>query len=349
MSAGWVVDDAPGERRAVRLDEHGRACELALFRDSWRGTRALLGDVHGARVIRVDRARRGVFLDIGLGDETGFLPLRRELPRLTEGARIAVKITREAVQGKGATVKFVSADAQGALGVVNAAEHAGLETPSSDEARATCDEAFDAALAPIAPIPGGGVLTIEPTAALVAIDVDAADRAGASDGERFARDLNVAAVKEAVRQLALRRLGGIAAIDCVSVKAAAAGREVADAARAAAKRYGLGDPRFAPLSRFGVLEMSSRQGAAPLHALCVRGAGLGTPETLALEALRRLESEGRANRAARLSLSVGAELAGWLKTTDFDWRAALTGRLGPRFDVETCLELDRNSYEVKAL
>lgn len=63
-------------------------------------------------------------------------------------------------------------------------------------------------------LPGGGSLVIEPTAALVAIDVNSgADR-------RSNLEINVEAAREIARQLRLRNLGGIVAVDFLKLKTA---------------------------------------------------------------------------------------------------------------------------------
>jgi len=69
------------------------------------------------------------------------------------------------------------------------------------------DAAIADALSLEADLPGGARLWIEPTHALVAIDVDRGQSTAAG------ADINLAAGREIVRQLRLRRLGGIIAID----------------------------------------------------------------------------------------------------------------------------------------
>lgn len=74
---------------------------------------------------------------------------------------------------------------------------------------------FDALLAALArpqvPLPNGGRLIIEPTAALTAVDVDG----GAGD----ALSVNLAAADELARQLRLRNLGGVVMADFIRLKA----------------------------------------------------------------------------------------------------------------------------------
>ncbi|MBK6703855.1 MAG: ribonuclease E/G [Caulobacteraceae bacterium] len=140
-----------------------------------------------------------------------------------------------------------------------------LARPAPDpQIRAKLDAAIEDALARTTPIPGGGMLTIDAVTALVAIDVDAGARQGSGDPERFALDLNIAAAQEAARQIRLRNLGGIIAIDFVSLKAKSHLKALEDAVRAAFSD----DPwsvQFGGLSKFGVFELVRSQLRTPLH------------------------------------------------------------------------------------
>src|SRR5262249_58245819 len=66
------------------------------------------------------------------------------------------------------------------------------------------EEQVEAALQPEAPIPGGGMLIIEPGRTLAAIDVNA----GEGGGGRRPREVNLAAATEIAHQLRLRAIGG---------------------------------------------------------------------------------------------------------------------------------------------
>ena len=69
----WV-DASVGETREA-LVQDGRVIALHLARASDEGVRARWGEVYCARVGDVDRRRRGAFLDLGLREQQGFLPL----------------------------------------------------------------------------------------------------------------------------------------------------------------------------------------------------------------------------------------------------------------------------------
>lgn len=66
-----------------------------------------------------------------------------------------------------------------------------------------------AALAPVAPLPGGGSVVIEPTRALVAVDVNTGTDISPAAGLKA----NIAAARDLPRQLRLRGLGGQIVVD----------------------------------------------------------------------------------------------------------------------------------------
>ncbi|MDD3182706.1 MAG: ribonuclease E/G [Alphaproteobacteria bacterium] len=74
------------------------------------------------------------------------------------------------------------------------------------------DEQMDALLEPVVALGAGPSLVIEPTQALVAIDVNSGDVSS------NAVAINLQAVREAARQIRLRNLSGIIVIDCLKMK-----------------------------------------------------------------------------------------------------------------------------------
>ncbi|MET0183236.1 MAG: ribonuclease E/G [Caulobacterales bacterium] len=350
-----MVDGAIGETREA-LVENGRVIALRVVRASARGKRARWGEVYSGRITRVDRPRRGAFVDLGLKEEQGFLPLdQKTLSRkgaLTDGAGVVVSVTREGARGKGPVLALLPEPYPGGPSQLLERHESDVSLddakPADSAMRARIDAAIEDALSLHAPIPGGGALTIEPTAALVAIDVDAGGRVGSGDPERFTLDLNLAAAKEAARQMRLRALGGIVAIDFVSMRQHQNRKQL----EAAAKAAFAGDPwqvQFGQISRFGVLEMTRAQMQTPLHEILRDGDGRLSVETLALMALRAIEREGRAVTGRRIAALVAPEIFSWLEETELGWRAALTNRIGMRFTVEAQAGAPRERIDVRAL
>ena len=340
----WL-DGAVGETR-MALVRAGTPIALALWRASDVGRRARWGETYAARIASVDRRRRGAFVDLGLGAAMGFLPLDAKGGVRVAGASVAIAegqrgfatITREAVRAKSAVVEWrfdESADRPGFVARHRSDEPL-LDAPAAaPDVRTALDEAFEAAADPQCLLPGGGRLIIEPTAALAAIDVDAADRPGPGDPERFALELNLAAAEEALRQIRLRDLGGLIAIDFVSMRTPAARDAVMTALKANKDPWGLA---IAPMSRFGVVEIARPQLRRPLHEAL---SGASARETTALAALRAIESAARAQAGRRVVLQVQPALEDWLQSAPFDWRDGLDRRIGRRWSMATNAALRR--------
>lgn len=339
----WI-DAAIGETREA-LVRAGRPIALRIARASDAGRRARWGEVYCARVREIDRRRRGIFVDLGLRDNQGFLPLgddgrarmKRERVALTEGMGIIVAVTREAARGKNPVVELQATGHDGQTPhLIDRHDVDGelvLAKPADAGTRSRLDAAIEDALARTTPIPGGGALTIEPTSALVAIDVDAGGRAGSGDPERFALDLNIAAAQEAARQIRLRNLGGVIVIDFVSMRAKSHAKQLEDAVRAAFAD----DPwtiQFGGLSRFGAFDLARAQLRTPLHEQLRDPDGRLSVESVALMALRAIEREARAQTGRQIACTVAPEVKAWLDAGEIEWRAELSNRIGMRWIID---------------
>ncbi|MGE0827945.1 MAG: ribonuclease E/G, partial [Hyphomonadaceae bacterium] len=294
-----IIDAAIGETRRALLRE-GRVIALEVFRASEEGRRARWGEVYAARIAKAEPRLRGAFVDLGLGAEQGFLRLNAHgklgATAAKEGENIVVRVEREGARGKGPVLTLVETPHPGGAPrrIARHESDEDLESarPADSASRAQIDDAIEDCLGRSAGIPGGGMLSIEPTAALVAIDVDAGARPGGADGERFARELNIAAAQESARQIRLRGLGGIIAVDFASMRA----RENIAAVESAARAAFAGDPwgvQIGRISRFGVLELSRRQMRRPLHEILCAASGAESAETIALKALRAIERKAQ--------------------------------------------------------
>lgn len=152
------------------------------------------------------------------------------------------------------------------------------------------DDVLAAALEPTAPLPGGGRLTFERTAALIAIDVDGAGRPPA--------EANLAAAGEVAAQIRLRGLSGHLVLDAIPER----GRGGQDRLLDALRRAVANDPtptHVVGTSPLGLVEMTrERRRAALDEVLLEPAARRPTPETVALAALREVDRRGRAVIAA---------------------------------------------------
>jgi Ribonuclease G/E len=339
----WI-DAAIGETREA-LVRDGKPIALRIARASDEGRRARWGELYCARVREIDRRRRGVFLDLGLRDQQGFLPLgedgrvrmRKERVSLHEGQGVVVGVTREAARGKNPVVDLseVGHDGEAPHRIArhDVDDELVLARAADAQVRAKLDAAIEDALARTTPIAGGGAITIDAVTALTAIDVDAGGRQGSGDPERFALDLNIAAAHEAARQIRLRNLGGIIAIDFVSMRPKSHLKALEDGVRAAFA----GDPwsvQFGGLSRFGVYELARAQLRTPLHEQFRDPDGRLSTETVALMALRAIEREGRSQTGRQIACTVSPEVKAWFDSAEIDWRTELSNRIGMRWSID---------------
>ena len=127
-------------------------------------------------------------------------------------------------------------------------------------------------------LPSGGSLVIDPTEALVAIDVNSGRFRQSADSETNAFKMNLEAAKEVARQLRLRDLGGVIIIDFIDMYHDANRRAVEKALRDAMKND-RAKTKLAKISPFGIIEMT-RQRVRPslkdsLHRPCPYCQGYG--------------------------------------------------------------------------
>ncbi len=146
------------------------------------------------------------------------------------------------------------------------------------------DQDLDRALRPQVWLKSGGNLVIEPTEALVSIDVNTAKSVKGGCQETTSLKTNLEAVEAIARQLRLRDLGGIVVIDLVDMRVAENRNKVVDALDRALRA----DPartKIVHLSEIGVLQLTrkrTRNGPAtmlmrPCAACSGSGMIRGTP------------------------------------------------------------------------
>lgn len=151
-------------------------------------------------------------------------------------------------------------------------------------------------------LPSGGYLIIEPTEALVSIDVNSGRYTGKKDPEKTVTKTNVEAAREIARQLRLRDVGGIIVCDFIDMETKANRDRVLQELRTHLSRDRARTKAFA-VSDLGLIEMTrQRVRQSHFHAMtepCPICQGTGrvfTAETIVRRmerALRRLASEGR--------------------------------------------------------
>ena len=161
-------------------------------------------------------------------------------------------------------------------------------------------EDLDAALDSRAPLPGGGALIIESTAALTVIDIDS--------GGGSALDANLAAVPEIARQLRLRGVAGHVILDIIPLRDRRALGRIVEALRHAVAD----DPtptHVIGTTPLGLVEMTRERRRPTLAETMLEAAPVRrSADSLGLDALRALLREADARPGARLALAAPPEV-----------------------------------------
>ena len=177
---------------------------------------------------------------------------------------------------------------------------------------------LEAMYEPIVQLKSGGYIVINPTEALISIDVNSGRATKEHNIEETAIKTNLEAAEEVARQLKLRDMAGLIVIDFIDMEERSNNRSVERRMKEVLKtdraRIQVGR-----ISNFGLMEMS-RQRMRPnlLEAsmeTCKTCNGTGVVksiESAALTALRNLEEEGIRSRSAIVRVIVCPEVAVYL-------------------------------------
>ena len=174
-------------------------------------------------------------------------------------------------------------------------------------------------------LPSGGSIVIDPTEALVSIDINSARATRGSDIETTALNTNLEAADEIARQLRLRDLGGLIVIDFIDMESQKNQRAVEDRLREAVKQD-RARIQIGRISRFGLLELS-RQRLRPsigesASINCPRCNGMGSirsVDSLALALLRLIGEEARKDRTVKVIAQLPVEVATYLMNEKREW------------------------------
>lgn len=192
-------------------------------------------------------------------------------------------------------------------------KHTDINTPlfNLHKIESQLDEIYD----PIVRLRSGGYIVINPTEALVAIDVNSGRATRERNVEQTARRTNLEAADEVARQLRLRDLAGLVVIDFIDMEESrnitAVERRMKEAMKIDRARIQIGR-----ISTLGLLELSRQRLRPSIHEasaqICVRCGGSGyvrSTESTALRVIRAIEEEGAKNRSKSVNVKVPADVA----------------------------------------
>lgn len=167
-------------------------------------------------------------------------------------------------------------------------------------------------------LPSGGSIVIDPTEALVSIDINSSRATKGHDIEETALQTNLEAAEEIARQLRLRDMGGLIVIDFIDMTPAKHQREVEQKMREALE-IDRARVQVGKISRFGLLEMSRQRLRPSLgetrSEVCPRCEGQGTIrgiESLALSIMRLIYEESSKEKTGQVRAVVPVAVATFL-------------------------------------
>lgn len=358
VSCELVIESSPGEARAALLDDSGLA-ELLVFR---RNDPPRLGETCQGRILRIERGINAAFVEIGAGPP-GFLPLTGAARGATEGKTISVTVAGEAAPGKGPRLAVAKetppsrprdtdlavAAMQALLGLEparivadGAACYARLRAALRDSPLSKhlnqhpgpapafesfgIDEQIERALAPELALASGLRLHFDETAALAAVDVDAASFAPRKGARATALAANLAAAPALAREIRLRNLSGLILIDFLRMKDSAERKRLTDSFAEAVAA----DPvpvHIHGFTRGGLLEFTRERRRRPLSQVLLqpRAPRRKSAETIGREALRA--AARTSPRGLPLTLAAAPDVIAWLEGEGRDDLAAVESLL----------------------
>ncbi len=196
-------------------------------------------------------------------------------------------------------------------------------------------------------LPAGGSVVIDPTEALVSIDINSARATKGTDIEETAMTTNLEAADEIARQLRLRDMGGLIVIDFIDMSRTENQRAVEDRMRKALHQD-RARVLVGRISQFGLMQMSRQRLRPSLEELttevCPRCSGQGRIQdikSLALAILRLVEEESLKERRSRVRALVPLNIASYLlnekrqEVTDIERRTRTHIVIAPNVNMET--------------
>jgi ribonuclease G len=167
-------------------------------------------------------------------------------------------------------------------------------------------------------LPSGGYLIIEPTEALVSIDVNSGRFVGKKDPEKTSLKTNLEAAREIARQLRLRDVGGIIVCDFIDMETRSNRDKVLQELRTHLGRDRARTKALA-VSELGLVEMTRQRVRPSLwHSMttdcptCAASGRVFTPEVVARRLERALKRAGHEHRERQLTVRLHPEVALYL-------------------------------------
>jgi ribonuclease E len=187
-------------------------------------------------------------------------------------------------------------------------------------------------------LPSGGYIVINPTEALVSIDVNSGKSTKERHIEETALKTNLEAAEEIARQLRLRDLGGLVVVDFIDMEDRRNNAKVERKMREALSTD-RARTQMSRISMFGLMEMSRQRMSPSLteaqFVACAECQGTGrvrSADATTIMVLRAIEDEGIKRRAAQVMVHVSNAVALYILNNKRKNLASLEDRYG--FDIQ---------------
>lgn len=195
---------------------------------------------------------------------------------------------------------------------------------------------------PTVTLKSGGYLVINPTEALVSIDVNSGRATRERHIEETALRTNMEAAEEVARQLRLRDLGGLVVIDFIDMEDRRNNRKVEQKLRDALS-VDRARIQMGRISTFGLMELSRQRMNPSLTEAqferCPHCKGIGfirSVDSAAILALRALEEEGTKHRANEVILHVPNKVALYILNS----KREMLGSIEKRYEFNVLINVD---------
>ncbi len=211
---------------------------------------------------------------------------------------------------------------------------------------------LDLIFSPHVQLKSGGYIVINPTEALVAIDVNSGRATRERSIEKTALETNLEAAEEVARQCRLRDLAGLIVVDFIDMEENENNRTVEKRLKECLKND-RARVRIGRISNFGLLELSRQrirpsvlEGSTSQCSLCNGTGVIRSTESTSLRILRTVEEQGVNDKVSNLTVRVPATTANYLLNQKRSQLRDIESYCGIHVIVDTDTTMASNEFQI---
>ncbi len=215
------------------------------------------------------------------------------------------------------------------------------------------EEQIEQIYQPVVKLPSGGSIVINPTEALVAIDVNSGRTGKDKNFNETIFLVNMEAATELARQLRLRDLGGLIVVDFIDMRNARHIREVEKEVKASMKRD-RAKVDISRISKFGLLQISRQKLGRPIqmgsYHVCEYCQGRGVTrsvETQSLSYLRRIQTGVAHKNVMEVKCRLPIKIAQYLLNNKREELLDLEKTYGTQIRIEPAPEMTPADHQIE--